>query len=116
MQTSSTEVAGVACSVVSASQVCTGNSGALTANAMKKPDEQPALVTRVDVERCEVGEQVGRRALLGGDDVEPDHRAEQHQPAAELEHQELQRRPTASARPNPPMRKYAGISVASKTT
>ncbi len=28
---------GVACSVASASQVCTGNSGALTANAKKKP-------------------------------------------------------------------------------
>ena len=37
MQTSSTEVPGVAFSVVSASQVCTGNIGALMAKAMKKP-------------------------------------------------------------------------------
>ena len=37
MQTSSTEVPGVAFSVVSASQVCSGNSGAFTANAIMKP-------------------------------------------------------------------------------
>src|SRR3954447_9821804 len=45
-QTSSTLVGGVACSVVSANQVCTGKSGALTANAMKKPtnSQRPALV------------------------------------------------------------------------
>ena len=36
-QTSSTLVPGVAFSVVSASQVCSGNSGALTANAIMKP-------------------------------------------------------------------------------
>ena len=45
-QTSSTLVAGVAFSVVSASQVCSGNSGALTAKAMKKPanSQRPAPV------------------------------------------------------------------------
>ena len=37
MQTSSTLVPGVAFSVVSASQVCSGNSGALTMKATMKP-------------------------------------------------------------------------------
>ena len=37
MLTSSTDVPGVACCVVSGSQVCTGNIGALIANATKKP-------------------------------------------------------------------------------
>ena len=81
--------AGVACSVVSASQVCTGNSGALTAKAMKKPTKSQ----RWALSRCrgaQVGEQVGRAPGLGGDDVEADHRGEHDQAAAELEHQELQ--------------------------
>ena len=48
-QTSSTLVPVVACSVVSASQVWTGNIGALTANAMKKPANSHFCVVGVDV-------------------------------------------------------------------
>ncbi len=46
-QTSSTEVPGVALPVVSASQVWTGNSGALTAKAMKNvaKSQRPAVVS-----------------------------------------------------------------------
>ena len=46
--TSSTEVPGVALWVVSGSQVCTGNIGALIANAMKKPMniQRPAHVLK----------------------------------------------------------------------
>ena len=40
---------------------------------------------------CRSSIEVRRGAGVGGDDVEPDHRAEQHQPAGQLEHQELQR-------------------------
>ena len=53
-QTSSTLVPVVAFSVVSASQVCTGNIGALTAKAMKKPTKSHFWVVGVDVELREV--------------------------------------------------------------
>jgi hypothetical protein len=62
----------------------------------EEPGEQPAAGVGVDVERGQVGEEVRRRALLGGDDVQPDHRGQQHQAAGELEHQELQRSGAAS--------------------
>ena len=48
---SSTEVPGVAFSVVSASHVCTGNIGALIAKAMKKPRKSQLLGGRVDLDR-----------------------------------------------------------------
>src|SRR3954451_20032841 len=46
--TSSTEVPGVAASVLSGSQVCTGNIGALIANATKKPrnSQRPTSVPK----------------------------------------------------------------------
>src|SRR3954471_21854944 len=46
--TSSTEVPGVAFSVVSGSQVCTGNIGGLIAKAMKKPrnSQRPVAVPK----------------------------------------------------------------------
>ena len=90
-QTSITLTPGVAFSVVSASQVCTGNSGALIAKAMKKPrnSQRPASVEMSSCSRSV--EQVGRLALLGRDDVEADDRGEQHEAAGELEHQELHR-------------------------
>src|SRR5689334_24865788 len=46
--TSRTEVPGVAASVVSGSQVCTGNIGALIANATKKPrnSQRPVAVPK----------------------------------------------------------------------
>src|SRR5690348_872220 len=46
--TSSTDVPGVAFSVVSGSQVCTGNIGALIANAMKNPtnSQRPVSVPK----------------------------------------------------------------------
>ncbi len=55
MQTSSTPVPGVAFSVVSASQVWTGNSGALIANAMKNPknSQRPASVSMSSFSRSE---------------------------------------------------------------
>jgi hypothetical protein len=48
MLTSSTEVPGVACSVVSGSHVCTGNIGALMAKAMKNARniQRPAPVEK----------------------------------------------------------------------
>ena len=54
-QTSSTLVPVVAFSVVSASQVCTGNSGALIANATKKPanSQRPAVVSMSSAVRSE---------------------------------------------------------------
>ena len=54
-QTSRTDVPGVAFSVVSASQVCSGNSGALIANAMKKPmnSQRPASVPMSRAARSE---------------------------------------------------------------
>ena len=56
MQTSSTEVPVVAFSVVSASQVCTGNIGALIAKAMKKPANN---------QRCAVGSMsIAARSLI----------------------------------------------------
>ena len=53
--------------------------------------EEPPARARGDVELLQVVDEVRRGAGVGGDDVEPDHRAEQHQPASQLEHQELQR-------------------------
>ena len=118
MQTSSTLVPVVACSVVSGSQVCTGNSGALTANAMKKPTNSQRLRVGVDVDaaagRVKRYDGVPR---LGGHDVQADHRGQHHQAAGQLVDQELHRgRATARSPPKPPTRKYAGISVASNTT
>ena len=57
----------------------------------EEADEQPALGDRVDVDRGQVAEQEARRAGVGGDDVEADHRGEHHQPAGELVDQELGR-------------------------
>ena len=82
---------GVAFSVVSASHVCSGKSGALTAKAMKKPTNSQRSAVVDDVDPGEVGDQVRRVAGVGGDDVQADHRGQQDQAAAELVHQELQR-------------------------
>src|SRR5689334_3898515 len=56
MLTSSTEVPGVAASEVSGSQVCTGNSGALTTNATMKPrnSQRPTLVLMSSLDRSEI--------------------------------------------------------------
>ena len=56
MLTSSTEVPGVACCVVSGSQVCTGNIGALIANATKKPtnSQRPVVVEMSRLARSEI--------------------------------------------------------------
>jgi hypothetical protein len=62
----------------------------------KEAEEEPATGVGADVEGREVGEEVRRLALLGGDDVEADHRGEQDEPAGELEHQELHRCSAAS--------------------
>ena len=92
-QTSSTLVPGVAFSVASASQVCTGNIGALTAKAKKKPSEQPLLGARGRC-RAATGRSSRYVGLAGvrGHDVQADDRGEHQQTAGELEDQELDRR------------------------
>ena len=99
MQTSSTEVPGVAFSVVSASQVWTGNIGALIAKAMKKPAKsQRCVIGSMSIAARSLSRKLGV-AGVGRDDVEADHRGEHHEPAAELVDQELRRRAAAPAAP-----------------
>ena len=108
---------GVACSVVSASQVCTGNSGALTAKAMKKPTNSHFRVSGRCRGCCRSQSRYdGRAGVRRTTTYRPITDAEHHQAAGELVDQELQPRPRGASPPKPPIRKYAGISVASNTT
>jgi hypothetical protein len=67
----------------------------------EEADEEPLLGVRVDGDALQVAEQVRRRATARGHDVQPDHRGEHHQPAGELEDQELHRGPAASVAAEP---------------
>ena len=89
--TSSTLVPGVAFPVASASHVCTGKSGALTAKAKKKPANSHFWVSG-SMLICEssLSRYVGWPASADTA-YRPDDRGEHHQTAGELEDQELDR-------------------------
>ena len=122
----STAVAGVASTAASGSQRWNGHSGALTANANMKPrnsalstagsttssplDTAATIVAEVERARRE-------RVAARRHHVQPDDRGEHDQPAEQVVQQELHRRlASARAPPKPPMRKYIGMSIASKNT
>ena len=115
-QTSSTLVPGVAFSVVSASQVCSGNSGALIANAMKKPanSQRPASVSMSSAARSE--SRYDGSPCWAETTYSPITEASSTRPPASWNIRNFSAAAPRPSRPKPPIRKYAGIRVASKTT
>ena len=103
----STALAGVASTAASGSQRWNGHSGALTAKANMKPQEQQVHHRRAHDElaarhrgddRAEVECARGERVALRGHDVQPDHRGEHDQAAEQVVQQELHRRLATGSR------------------
>ncbi len=115
-QTSSTLVPGVAFSVVSASQVCSGKSGALTANAIMKPtkSQRSALVLMSSCWRSEI--RYDGSPSRAETTYSPITAASRTRPPPSWYIRNFSAAKARPSRPKPPIRKYAGISVASKTT
>ena len=86
--TSSTAPAGGDSAAASGSQVWNGKSGALIANAMKKPRNSHRCVVSL---MSTPSRSVNRNACGGDDHVQPDHSGEHEQPAEQAVEQELHR-------------------------
>ena len=121
----STADAGVACTAASGSQRCSGHSGALTAKAnMKPPNNALATAGAMTNSPVEMAPEIARKSKVPPSNAaepavatyRPISAASMIRPPKRLYSRNFTAAlPAAGPRvPKPPMRKYIGISIASK--
>ena len=121
----STALAGVASTAASGSQRCSGHSGALTANANMKPPnsrcitigfttKSPPATAATIARKSNVP--AAKASLLAVATYRPTTAASMISPPKRLYSKNFTAAALRFAPPNPPMRKYIGISMASKNT